>query len=122
MRPRVYVDHARHPFGRMVMCHLFSPDPDALHDMADRIRVQRKWFQDPYTMPKVSWPHYDICLSKRGLALTCGAVEVDRNQFVAMATIVRNVFFNANADPLRFFSGGERERIRNWLAGEGWTC
>lgn len=123
--PRVYVDAARNPFGRMLMCHMFSPDPDALHAMADRVRVSRKWFQDPRTMPKVSWPHYDICQSKRGLALTAGAVEVDRYQFVAMAAVVRNCFFGDDADdPLRFFSQNlahERPRIVAWLADQGFN-
>lgn len=122
MKPRVYVDAAVHPFGRMVMCHLFSPDADALHDMADRIRVQRRWFQNPLTMPKVSWPHYDICKSKRALALTCGAVEVDRYQFVAMATVVRNVFYYEDRDPLRLIPARSIDEVRAWLAGEGFPC
>jgi hypothetical protein len=124
-RPRVYVDAARNPFGRMMMCHMFSPDPDALHAMADRIRVQRKWFQNPATMPKVSWPHYDICQSKRALALTAGAVELDRYQTVAMGTVIKNIFWDANVDPLRFFTdhlAHERQRIADWLAGEGFAC
>lgn len=120
MRPRVYVDAARHPLGRMVMCHMFSPHADALHDMADRIRVKRKWFQDPDVMPKVSWPHYDICQSKRALALTCGAVEVDRYQMVAMAAVVKNIFWGTDRfDPLRFLMGADRERVTLWLAREG---
>lgn len=123
MKPRVYVDAPVHPFGRMRMCHMVSPDLDALHAMADRIRVQRKWFQNPITMPKVSCPHYDICASKRALAVTAGAVEVDRYQMAAIVRITKNVFWNADLDPLGHVARhpeGTRERVAEWLAGEGW--
>lgn len=70
----VYVDNYRAPFGRMVMCHMFGDTLDELHAMADKIGVKRKWFQDKST------PHYDVCLSKKDLALQNGAVEIDRRQ------------------------------------------
>lgn len=126
MRPRVYVDAATNPLGRMVMCHMVSPDLDALHAMADRIRVQRKWFQNPRTMPKVSAPHYDICQSKRALALTSGAVEVDRYQMAAIVRITKNVFWGVDSfDPLGHLRNHRpevRQRVADWLAGEGYAC
>lgn len=73
----VYVDNARLSFGRMKMAHLLSTDLEELHQMADKIGVARKWFQS-----KASTPHYDICLSKRKLALELGAVEADRHKVV----------------------------------------
>jgi hypothetical protein len=118
--PRVYVDPPTNAYGRMMLCHMMSPDLDALHAMADRIRVQRRWFQDPRTMRGVSRPHYDICKSKRALALTCGAVEADRYQMAAIGAIVQSIFFGADRDPLRFFTGERRERMRDWLESEGW--
>jgi Protein of unknown function (DUF4031) len=69
----VYVDEARNPFGRMLMCHMLADTPAELHAMADRIGVKRKWFQR-----KASAPHYDICKSKRALAVAAGAVEAHR--------------------------------------------
>lgn len=39
----VYVDPAQHPFGRMIMCHMWADTLDELLAMADRIGVQRKW-------------------------------------------------------------------------------
>ena len=68
----VYVDSARHPFGRMLMCHMIADTLDELHGMADAIGVDRKWFQS-----NASFPHYDICQSKRQLAIAAGAVVVD---------------------------------------------
>jgi hypothetical protein len=118
----VYVDAAAHPFGRMIMCHMFSPNIDELHAMADRIGVARRWFQDPRTMQKVSWPHYDIARTKRALAVQFGAIECDRYQMVAMATVVKNSAYGQTRDPLRYFSGylaGERARLAEWLAAQG---
>lgn len=64
----VYVDEARNRFGRMLMCHMLADTPAELHAMADRIGVKRKWFQRD-----ASTPHYDICQSKRALAVAAPA-------------------------------------------------
>jgi hypothetical protein len=71
----VYVDDVRHRFGRMVMCHMWSPDLDELHAMAAACGVQRKWFQEP---PKASWHHYDVSLSVKAAAMRAGAVLTDK--------------------------------------------
>lgn len=84
----VYVDKAANGYGRMVMCHLVADTPAELHAMADRIGVARRWFQDPKTM-NVSTPHYDICKSKRALAIEAGAIECERNDFVAHVRRIR---------------------------------
>lgn len=71
----VYVDAAIHPFGRMIMCHLWADTEDELMAMVDRIGVARKWVQRP---PKASWLHFDIAKGKRALAVQAGAIETDR--------------------------------------------
>jgi len=71
----VYVDAPINPFGRMMMCHMIADTLPELHAMADKIGIQRKWFQN-----KSSVPHYDICKSKRSAALRHGAIEIDRQQ------------------------------------------
>jgi hypothetical protein len=71
----VYVDDVRHPFGRMIFCHLWADSHDELLTMVDKIGVQRKWLQGP---PKASWVHFDIALSKKKLALENGAVLTDK--------------------------------------------
>ena len=70
----VYVDDMRAKFGRMVMCHMLADTDEELHAMAARIGVARKWHQKPNT----AHSHYDICLSKRALAVSFGAQEIDR--------------------------------------------
>lgn len=69
----VYVDDMRARFGRMVMCHMIADTREDLHAMADRIGVARRWFQGD---------HYDICLSKRALAVRYGAMEITQRQAV----------------------------------------
>jgi hypothetical protein len=82
----VYVDVSLYGYGRMVMCHMIADTPDELHAMADRIGVARRWFQQP---PRASFWHYDIAKSKRELAVAAGAVECDRNTFVAHLRRIR---------------------------------
>ena len=55
------------------MCHMTADTLDELHGMADKIGMERRWFQAP---PKASHPHYDIPESKRAKALALGAQEV----------------------------------------------
>lgn len=68
----VYVDDMRARFRGMIMVHMIADTSAELHAMADRIGVQRKWCQKPGTPNE----HYDICLSKRKLAVAAGAIEI----------------------------------------------
>ncbi len=68
----VQVDDMRAPFGRMIMCHMIADSDEELLDMVDKIGIRRKWHQYPGT-PR---SHFDICLSKRKLAVRNGAIEV----------------------------------------------
>ena len=74
----VYVDNARIPYRRMIMCHMLADSIEELHEMADKIGIKRKWFQTKNT------PHYDICLAKRTLAIENGAIEADRKKIVEL--------------------------------------
>ena len=67
----VYVDNMKAKFGRMIMCHMVADTENELHDMARKIGVSRRWYQDR---------HYDICLSKRSLAVSNGAREIDQRE------------------------------------------
>lgn len=75
----VYVDQPQHRFGRMLMCHLLADTPTELHAMVDRIGVARRWYQH-----SASTPHYDIAKGKRALAISHGALEVDRRELGAL--------------------------------------
>ena len=82
----VYVDRAANAFGRMSMSHMIADTPEELHAMADRIGLQRQWFQAP---PKASFWHYDIAQSKRALAVKAGAIDCDRVAFVGHLRRIR---------------------------------
>lgn len=69
----VYVDDMRARVGVMIMCHMVADTLSELHAMADLIGIQRRWYQGP---PTTRWPHYDIALSKRALAVANGALEI----------------------------------------------
>lgn len=82
----VYVDRVELGYGRLVMCHMIGDSSDELHAMAAHIGVARRWFQTP---PKASFWHYDIAKSKRALAVGAGAIDCDRNTFVAHLRRIR---------------------------------
>lgn len=72
----VYVDSARHPYGRMIMCHMFADTSLELDEMALKIGVAFRWKQKLGTHRE----HYDICLAKRRLAIRHGAKEVTSHE------------------------------------------
>lgn len=78
----IYVDNMNAKFGRMIMCHLIADSDQELHDMADKIGVQRKWHQKP---PKSKHSHYDIALVKKKLAIENGAIEITWRQASCMS-------------------------------------
>lgn len=80
----VYVDKSIHDYGRMTMCHMLADTEQELHEMADKIGIQRKWYQ-----ANASTPHYDICKAKRMLSIQFGAKEVNRKQLVSIIRRLR---------------------------------
>lgn len=82
----VYVDKASHRYGRMIMCHMVADTHDELHRMAHAIGVSRRWFQN-----RGRYHHYDICKSKRALAVGLGAVEAQGKEIIAAARRAQNM-------------------------------
>lgn len=74
----IYVDKPKWKLGRMKMCHMVSDESlDELHEMAQKIGRPKKDFQN-----KNDKPHYDICKSKRKLAIKFGAIEVSSKEII----------------------------------------
>lgn len=69
----VYVDQGRYPYRNMIMSHMIGTDLAELHAMAERLGL-RRYFQS------ASIPHYDCCQKKRAVAISHGAVVIDRRQ------------------------------------------
>ena len=74
----VYIDNMKARFGRMIMSHMIADSTEELLLMADRIGVKRHWIQKPGT----AYEHFDICLSKRSLAISAGCIEIDTREMV----------------------------------------
>lgn len=79
----VYVDDVRHPFGRMIMCHLWADSDAELLAMVDKIGVQRKWIQGHPQLSfgkhrNASFVHFDISLDKKAAAIRHGAILTDK--------------------------------------------
>ena len=74
----VYVDDMKAPYRGMLLCHMCADTTEELLEMADRIKVARKWIQNA----GASSEHFDICLAKRELAVQYGAEEVSRQELV----------------------------------------
>jgi len=91
----VYVDTARHPFRGYIMCHMVADTLNELHLMADKIGMERRWFQAP---PKASHPHYDIPESKRAKAVALGALEVCQRTGLHYAARLGVEWASAEAD------------------------
>ena len=72
----VYVDNASAFYGRMRMSHLVADTTEELLAMADTIGVKRRWLQHAGT-PK---EHFDICRSKRLLAIKAGAIRITQRE------------------------------------------
>lgn len=74
----VYVDNYKGRFGRMTMCHMVADTLNELNTMADLIGIPRHHLQrDGHRVT-----HYDICMSKRTLAVKHGAVEITTREMV----------------------------------------
>ena len=71
------------PFLGMLMSHMLADTESELHAMASRLGLRRSWFQNDRV------PHYDVSQSKRALAVTAGAVEVSRQELVAVMRRLR---------------------------------
>lgn len=80
----VYVDDMRAPLKvgnrTYVMCHMIADSEDELRAMATAIGVQLRYHQYQGTYKS----HFDIALSKRALAVKCGAQEITAHQVASM--------------------------------------
>lgn len=79
----VYVDAEAIEWRGKHWCHLVADTLDELHHFADRLGLQRSWFQCK------KYPHYDVTMSVRARALKLGALDGDREIIVACCKKMR---------------------------------
>lgn len=76
----VYVDDFDKPYRGMKMSHMIADSREELLSMAELIGVDKKWIQKAGTHQE----HFDICLSKKKLAIQNGAILITRRQLGRM--------------------------------------
>jgi hypothetical protein len=77
----VYVGTIEWPYRNMIMFHLATDgELEELHRMVDKIGVSRRYFQNKGTDSMT--PHYDICKSKKMLAIKYGAIELSDKEII----------------------------------------
>lgn len=76
----VYVGNIEWGYGRMKMFHMVADSLEELNEMADKIGVQRKWIQHKDAGHIIT--HYDICKSKKQIAINNGAIEISDREIV----------------------------------------
>ena len=64
-----------------ILCHMIADTEEELHAMADRIGLDRKWYQGD---------HYDVGKTKKILAIKSGARLITWRQAGAMMRLKRN--------------------------------
>lgn len=80
----VYVDNARIRWRGKMWCHLVADSLEELHDFAQKIGLQRNWFQQA-----ASYPHYDVTVEIRQIALSMGALEGTRAEIITRARLMK---------------------------------
>lgn len=75
----VYVGTREYKYRRMIMSHMAADTLEELHEMAQKIGVSKRHFQD-----KKDKPHYDICKQMKTHALELGAQEVNDREIIIL--------------------------------------
>lgn len=85
----VYVDNmyttSLGNYKGMKMSHMMADTNQELLEMAEKIKVNKKWIQYQGTGKE----HFDICLSKRQLAVENGAIEVEMRKLARAVVMNR---------------------------------
>jgi hypothetical protein len=75
----ILVGTKQYKLGRMIMSHMAADNLQELFEMAQKIGVDERHFQN-----KPGRPHFDICQTKKELAIKQGAQLVHDSQIIIM--------------------------------------
>ncbi len=76
----IYVDFVCIEFRGYQWCHMLADSLQELHDFAAFIEVDQRLFHRT-----ASYPHYDVTLQMREIALENGAIAATRKQIIDSA-------------------------------------
>lgn len=79
----VYVGTRKYRFGRLILSHMAADTIEELHATADKIGVARQHFQAGKR------PHYDVCQSKKTLAVKHGAKMVNDRELISLYSRIK---------------------------------
>lgn len=82
----VYVDDAKYPMGRMIMCHLIADTREELFAVVDALHVGRRHMQHRNSYRE----HFDLCKSNRTKAIEMGAIEITSRELGQLLLARRN--------------------------------
>jgi len=88
----VYVDNAKVKWRGKQWCHLVADTIEELHDFAFQLGLKRHWFQHA-----ASYPHYDVTVEVREIALSTGAREGDRIKIISCASKMKAQLHKENS-------------------------
>lgn len=71
----VLVDDVKRKIGKAMICHMIGDDPKELHQIADKIGANRKFFKNGF---------YSVTTYQRCEAVKAGAIPVTERQLIAM--------------------------------------
>lgn len=86
----VYVDKRKYNYKHMVMCHLLADSKLELLEFANKLNLNSKHIQFENTYKE----HFDICLTKRKLAIQLGAIEISNKELYSLLNIKREQYNN----------------------------
>ena len=76
----IYVDFMCIEYRGYKWCHMLADSLQELHDFAELIEVDKRLFHR-----NASYPHYDVTVQMRLLAIENGALPADRKKIIACA-------------------------------------
>lgn len=76
----IYVDNACISWRGLQWCHMLADSLDELHIFASELGLGRQWFHRT-----ASYPHYDITVAVRDIALQNGALLSDKKTIITCA-------------------------------------
>ena len=99
----VYVDNVRVKWHGRLWCHLVADTLEELHEFAHQLDLKKSWFQHA-----ASYPHYDVTIEVRQIALRKGAKAGSRAEIITCARTMKAQLLSnisqAQPEQLSFFS------------------
>lgn len=88
----IYVDNVRIEWRGKRWCHMVASSLDELHVFAKELGLRSEWFQE-----SASYPHYDITIETRAIAISMGAIVADRITLITAAKQLKLELSNKNS-------------------------